>query len=207
MSKKSSGSSNQEAMMARAAEAERQNKIRSGTAEIDKVFGDQFNDDFFTGRRKAFTEYHAPQLEDQFGDAKKQLTFALSRSGLLDSTVRADKEATLQKEYDNNSRAISDKALAYENQSRGDVEASRADLINMLNSTGDVEGAVSGALSRARTLSAPDAFSPLGPMFANFTAGLAQQAALERAASLSGGAVKPTFNTGLFANTGSVKVT
>jgi hypothetical protein len=208
MAKKSSGgSSGQEAAMARQAEADRQDKIRKGTRKVDQIFGDQFTDDFFTGRQNAFNEYAAPQLEDQFGDAKRQLTFALARNGTLDSTIRATKEADLQKEYDNNARAVSDKALAYGNEARGNVESSRADLIKMLNSTGDVQGSVNSALSRANTLSAPDAFSPLGPMFANFTAGLAQQAALERASHYSGGAVKPYFNTGLFANTGSVKVT
>lgn len=193
--------------MARQAEAERQAKIRSGTAEIDKIFGDQFNDDFFKGRQDAFTDYAKPQLDDQFGEAKKQLTFALARKGTLDSTMRGQKEADLQKEYDNNARAVADRALAYGSEARGNVESSRADLIKMLNSTGDVEGSVNSALSRANSLSAPDAFSPLGPLFANFSAGLAQQAALERAAAYSGGAIRPTFNTGLFANTGSVKVT
>lgn len=208
MSKKSGGSnSNNEAAMAREAEQRRQAAIRGGTKEIDRIFGDQFNDDFFTGRQNAFTEYYAPQLDNQFSDARKQLTYSLARSGTLDSSMRAEKEAELQKEYDDNSRAISDKALAYSNETRGNVEASRADLVNMLNSTGDVRGSVNSALSRANTLSAPDAFSSLGPMFANFTAGLAHQAALERASTLSGGAIKPMFNTGLFGNSGSVKVT
>jgi hypothetical protein len=35
-------------------------------------------------------------------------------------------------------------------------------------------------------------------MFGTFTNVLGKQAGLERAAALSGGAIRPTFNTGLF---------
>lgn len=205
MAKKGSSGGN-EAAIARQQEQERQATIRSGTAEIDRIFGDQFTDDFYKKRTDAYVDYAKPQLDDQFGDAKKQLTYALARAGTLNSTMRADKEADLQKEYDNNNRSISDKAVAYSNDARTNVEASRADLIKMLNASGDATGAANSAISRASTLSAPDAYSPLGPMFSNFSAALAQQAALERASAYSGGAVRPTYNTGLFANTGSVKV-
>src|SRR5690606_5896761 len=162
-------------------EAKRQKDIRQGTQRIDKIFGDQFTDDFFTGRQDAFTNYARPQLDDQFADARKKLTFALARSGTLDSTMRADKEAELQKLYDDSARNISDTALTQSNQARSDIEASRADLIKMLNSTGDVQGTVNSALTRAQALATPAAHSPLGPLFANFTAGLAQQNAINTA--------------------------
>lgn len=205
--KKGGSSGGNEAAIARMQEQERQDRVRGGTAEINRIFGDQFTDDFYKKRTDAFIDYSKPQLDDQFGDARKQLTYALARSGNLESSTRAEKEADLQKEYDNNDRAITDKAVAYGNETRNNVEAARADLIKMLNTSGDASGAANSAISRASTLSAPDAFSPLGPMFSNFSAALAQQAALERGAAYSGGAIKPTYNTGLFANTGSVKVT
>src|SRR6478736_3044441 len=50
-----------------------------------------FGDDFFNDRREAYMNYATPQLEDQYGDAQKQLTFALARGGLLDSSVRGEK--------------------------------------------------------------------------------------------------------------------
>lgn len=207
MGKKGGGDeANAEAAQARADEQARQDKIRAGTGRIDDIFKTNFTDDFYKGQSKAFSDYATPQLETQLADARKQLTFALDRSHLLDSSVRADKTADLEREAGTQRQAIADQALGYENQSKSNVEASKADLINTLNSTGDAEGAANNALSRAQTLSAPTPFSPLSGLFSTFTGALGTQAAAERAQYYSGGAVKAPFNTGLFAPSGSVKV-
>ncbi len=200
---KKGGSSNNDAMMARADEAARQAKVRAGTSEIDRIFGANFTDDFYKKRQDAFVDYAKPQLNDQFGDARKQLTFALARNGTLDSSVRAEKEGELQKEFDKNNRSVQDQALSFGNEARTSIEGARTDLIKTLNATGDAEGAASGALTRASALSAPQAFSPLAPLFANFTAGLGQQARLEQSAAFGGPA--PRFNTGIFANSNAVR--
>lgn len=167
-----------------------------------------FTEDFYKGREKAYSDFATPQLEDQQAEARKQLTFALDRSHLLNSSARADQEATLGKIAGTAKQGIADTALATGNQARTAVEGARSDLINTLNTTGDVQGSVSNALSRATALSAPTQFSPLGSMFSNFTSALGTQAAAEKANYYSGGMVKPTFDTGLFAPSGSsVRVT
>jgi hypothetical protein len=168
-----------------------------------------FNDEFFSNRRKAYVDYATPQLEDQYAEAKKQLTYSLARSGLLDSSVRADKSADLQKRYDLNKQQIGDQALSYENEARNSVEGARSDLISMLNATGDAEGAASSAIARSAALSQPQAFSPLTQLFADFTSGLGTQAAIEKAnaqAATYGLPQSGRYNTGLFGNTKSVKV-
>lgn len=169
-----------------------------------------FNDDYFDKQKQSFLDYATPQLEDQYGEAQKQLTYSLARSGLLDSSVRADKTAELQKKYDLNKQQIADQALSYSTDARNNVEKARSDLITMLNATGDAEGAANSALARSQALSQPQAFSPLTQLFADFTSGLGQQAAIERANSLSaqygGGQTYGRYNTGLFGNTKSVSV-
>lgn len=195
------------AAQARQAEQERQAKIREGTARIDDLFRTNFTDDFFKKRQDAYTEFATPQLETQLADARKQLIFSLDRSKLLDSSVRASKEAELEREAGTQRQAIADKALATGNEARDAVESSRADLIKMLNSTGDVEGAVNSSLTRSAALSQPQQFSSLAPLFSNFTSALGTQAAAERAQYYSNGVVKAPFNTGLFAPSSSVKVT
>lgn len=190
-----------EAAAMRRDEQERQRKIREGTGRIDDIFG-QFNDDFFSGRRQAFLDYATPQLEDQYGDAQKQLTFALARGGLLDSSVRGQKAGELQKEYDLTKQQVADQALASETDARNAVEDSRANLVAMLNSTGDAQGAANMAINRASALSKPVPFSPLVGLFSSFTQGLGQQAALERANYYSGGQTGARYNTGLFAPRG-----
>lgn len=207
MGKKSSGSGDV-AAQARADEQARQQRVREGTARIDDIFAKEFTDDFYKGRLDAFSNYAMPQLDDQFGDARKQLTFDLARSGNLQSSTRASKEGDLNTLYDTNKRGVLDQALGEEGKARNAVEGARGELMTMLNSTGDAEGAASSAIHRATALSQPAAFSPLSQMFANFTSALGTQAAAERAQAYSGGAYKAPYNTGLFAPSSSaVKVT
>ena len=186
----------------------------SQAAGSGQLFGDLqrtggFNDAFFDGRRKAYIDYAQPQLQDQYGKANEELTFALARGGNLDSSVRGEKASELQKKFDLGAQEIADKGLSYSTQTRNSVEDARSSLISQLNATGDAQGAASAAMARASALSQPQAFSPVTDLFANFTAGLGQQAALERASFYSGGMTPgPKYNTGLFApSSNAVKVT
>jgi hypothetical protein len=195
-----------EAKQARKDEQERQARIREGTASINKTFDSQFNDDFFNGRRDAFMNYATPQLEDQYGKASKELTFALARGGNLDSSARGQKLGELQKLYDVNKQKVADDALSSSTQARTAVEDARGNLIATLNATGDAQGAANSALTRASVLSQPTAYSPLGQLFTDFTSSLGIQAAQERAAAASGGSYSPRYDTGLFGNAGRVTV-
>lgn len=201
------GGSNREAAAARADEAARQQRIREGTKSIDDTFSSNFNDDFYAGRRQSYLDYANPQLDKQYEDATKQLTYALARGGTMNSSIRAQKFGELQQLYDRNKQQVTDQALGYENSARTGAEDARANLIATLNATGDAEGAANSALTRAATLSKPETYSPLANLFADFTSGLGVQAAQERAEALSGGSYKPRYNTGLFGTTGTVKVT
>ncbi len=190
------GGGNEAAKM-RQDEQERQQRIRQGTSRIDNIFG-QFDDNFFADRRNAFLDFATPQLEDQYSDAQKELTFALTRGGLLDSSVRGQQAGKLQTQYDLNKQQVADQALASETDARNATEDARANLIAMLNSTGDAQGAANMAVNRASALSQPTPFSPLTNLFSSFTQGLGTQAALERANFYSGGQTGGRYNTGLF---------
>lgn len=204
MAKKSTGGSDWAARQAAQDEQNRQNNIRSGTANINQTFDSQFNDDFYTKRRQSFLDYANPQLEDQYADTRKQLTYWLDGRGLLDSSIRADKEAELQKKYDLNRRSIADQALDFENTTRNNVSEARAGLVRDLTATGDASGAQQAAVNRATALSASPTFSPLASLFSDFTGALATQANLERGEAYSGGMIKPAYNTGLFTPKNSV---
>src|SRR5687768_6183488 len=161
-----------EAERARREEQQRQKRIREGTTRVNSIFDSQFNPGYFEGRQQAYIDYANPQLEQQRDSAQKELTFALARSGLLDSSVRGQKAGELQQKYDLNKQQIADQALSYSGEAKSAVEDARAGLINTLNATGDAEGAASSAINRASALSKPAAFSPLSQLFADFTAGL-----------------------------------
>jgi len=187
---------------ARADEQQRQGKIREGTTRVNSIFDGQFTPDYFDKQQQNFLDYATPQLEQQYGDASKELTFALTRAGLLDSSARAEKEAELQKTYDLNKQQIADQALSYKTKAQGNIEDARSGLISTLNSTGDAEGAANSAITRASALSEPAAYSPLADLFGTFTAGLGTQAALEKANAFAGTGAGGTqigrYNTGLF---------
>ena len=200
------GGDNGEAKRARKDEEARQARIRSGTARIDRVFDKQFTPDFYTGQEAAYKDYALPQLDKQHTEAGEQLGFDLARRGVLNSSMRADKEADLGQLYDLNRQNVTDKAREFGTKARSSVEDARNDLILTLQSTADASGAAKGALSRASALSRPPAYSPLEDAFLSFTQGLSTQAGLERAAA-AGSPYKPRYNTGLFGGSGSVKVT
>jgi len=193
-----------EAAAARADEYARQEAVRAGTSRINDIFG-QFGDDFFDQRKQAYVDYAQPQLQQQYNDAQRELTYALARGGLLDSSVRGAKMAELQQRNDLLAQQIGDQALAAANQDRNAVEDSRANLIATLNATGDATGVANQALTRASVLSKPQAYSPLTNLFADFTSALGTQGALERANAYSGGMTGLRYNTGLFTpNAGAV---
>lgn len=194
-----------EAAAMRADEHARQKRIREGTQRVNSIFDRQFNDGFYNKQRDAYVNYATPQLDDQRGEANKQLIFAMDRGGQLDGSARASLAGALQKKYDLQRQKIQDDALGYATQARTNTEDARSNLIATLNATGDATGAAKSALARASALSQPAAYSPLSSMFADFTSTLGTQAAAERAYAHGGPA--PTYTTGWFGpKTGSVAV-
>lgn len=173
-----------------------------GGPEREQLFSEKRDgfatDDFFARNRQSFMDYALPQLDKQFGNASNELSFDLARSGLLNSSTRGSQTGKLQELYDQNMQQVTNEALSREQQQRNAVEDSRANLISLLQTTGDAQGATNQALSRASILSQPQPFSPIGQMFGDFTAGLGTQAAMERAGSVSAGRYQPRYNTGLF---------
>jgi hypothetical protein len=198
------GGSDKQAEQARADEQARQERIRQGTSQINDTFNSQFNDDFFGRRQQGYLDYATPQLQDQFGKAKEQLTYALARGGNTDSSLAAQKQAELQQAYDLNRQQVADQALSYGTQARNSVEDARSGLVQMLNASGDAQGAATAAITRAQALSQPQQYSPLGQLFGQFTSGLGAQAAAEKSAYISG--TSPTYNTGLFTPKNAISV-
>lgn len=200
------GASNKAANQAAADEQARQARIRQGTVDINKTFT-QFDEPFFTKQRDNYLGFALPQLDDQYGEAQKQLTFALARDGNTYSSAAAEQRAKLQKTYDQNKLTIADQGQNYANQARSNVEDARGNLIASLNATGDATQAANSAVARSAALAQPQGYSALGDLFGSFGTAFATQAANERAAAISNGAYKPSYNTGLFGGRGAVKNT
>lgn len=152
-------------------EAKRRANITTGTSSIDAALA-PFNDDYFNSRSAAYTQNALPQLDQQFTDAQKQLTYALSRGGLLQSSVAADKQRALNAERAKYERDISNAAAGFANEGRTNLERTRSSLISQLGATEDPAQAASAAAREAGLLSAPPSFDALGNFVFNTATGL-----------------------------------
>jgi len=173
------GGSDKAAKQARQAEEARQGRINQGMGYINDAFS-KFNDDFYTGRMQAYSDYQTPQLQKQFDDAKKELTIALARTGNSQSSLANQKFAELKDLFDSASQDISARASDFASTERSSVEQARSELINQLNASGNDQLAAQSAQTRAALLGQGQSFDTLGQIFANITDGLATQADLER---------------------------
>lgn len=158
---------------ARRKEEERQARIKDGSASIDQSFS-QFDDGFFDTFRQNFMNYYQPQLDNKFVDANDQLTFALARSGTLNSTAAADKRGDLRMAYDDARASILSDANAQTDGLRGQIAKEKSGLLAQLNATGDSQRAASEATARSTNLfKTQPSYNPLGDIFAGITSGYA----------------------------------
>lgn len=192
-----------EAKAARDAEVKRQGEITKGTKSINDNFA-QFNDAFYTGRKADYLGYYQPQLDDQFGDATKNLTFNLARNGTLKSTMAADETAKLTKKYDLQKGSLVSNAEADGAALKSGIGQQKTSLISQLNATGDATAASDAALGRTQELfNTRPAFNPLGDLFAG-----AGDAVTNYAANANNQTLYSKYfgSVGTGSNTGSSKV-
>jgi hypothetical protein len=166
------GGADQAAQQARFDESARQQRIATATAGINSDF-QQFNDAFYNNRANAYSAYATPQLEKQYADARDELTYALSRGGLLNSTEAGRRQADLRTQYDRQRQAIVDQGMTLANQTRGDVENTRSSLISQAGTAADPGSIAATASDRVGVLTANPTFSPLAQLFSNVSGSLA----------------------------------
>lgn len=178
------------AEIARQQQLEREGRIREGRTKIDETFA-PFNDDYFGGIQTDYTDYYKPQLEDQYEQARRQLILNLSKSGNGQSTAGARALGGLSETYGKNQGLIADRSEQARNDLRARVEAARQDLYGQNASSADPSSVASAAVAQAGNLRAPQAYSPLGDVFASLLNNSANVVAAEAAGH-------PGFRTGLF---------
>ena len=157
---------------AREREARRQAALAQGMRAIDQSFAG-FTDDFYDQRKQAYIDYAMPQLNRQHGTATEDLTYALARSGLLESSVAARKQGDLAEQFQMQRQGIVDEGARLANQARQDVAQARSSVVSDLYATENPAAAAAAAQARARIATAQPTFSPLGMLFQNVTSGLA----------------------------------
>lgn len=133
----------------------------------------QFTDDFFTGLERNYLDYYLPQFTRQAEDADRGLRINLGRTGNLSSSYGAREMARLAEDKEMNRRRIIDESIKYGSDQRKGLEDTRGNLIGQLESGAGIENVAGQAAAQARAMTAPPAFSPLGDLFKNYTAAVA----------------------------------
>lgn len=154
---------------ARQEEMARQQRIKTGTDRINKVFG-KFDDSFYNSQAKAYEGYALPEVERQFKRAGRESTFALADRGQLRSSTRDSMAATLDVEKQKRQREVVDTALGRANDLRGNVEDQRSRLVSQLVASGDPSNATQSAIASAAQFERPSVTRPLGQFFADWSA-------------------------------------
>lgn len=131
-----------------------------------------FTDAFFDKRATAYQDFALPQVQQQYGDQQKALTFALARGGNLRSSLSSDKNAELDKDFTLQKQAVIDTGRDYANQGKSDMAAQKASAVSMLQATADPDAAYNVAQTSANQLSAMPAFTPLTGVVKNVASGL-----------------------------------
>lgn len=167
------------AKKAKRAEEARQARIEQGQNNIDLAF-EGFDNDYFRNYRGDFEGYYLPQLDKQYGNAKKQLTFNLARNGNLEASAGADAYGDAEERYLDARTDVANKALDSVNAFRGRLEDQKSNLYALNASSADPAMAVARSASAASLLSQPPGYGPLSDVFASLLNSGAQTVAAER---------------------------
>lgn len=175
---------------ARKREEERQKRVKEGATAIENEFS-QFDDPFFDTRRQAQMDYERPQIDDQYKDALGELAFALSRSGLRNSSVGATRRAKGAKDYNFQLQESAARGERSASDARSAINKAKQELLTNNMAIADPTAAANAAISAAEANTALPKYEPLMDLFADLTEGLATQADLERRG-------KSRYQSGLF---------
>ena len=196
------GGASQIANSQRADEVARQNRIHSGMGQIASAFSG-FDKKFYDKRASDYSAYAMPEVNRQAGLEHKDLIYALSRTGNLDSSAAIDKNADLTAEENKQRLGVANAGLDSANQLRSQVENTRGNVVAELNATGDDSASSASALRQVQSLNQPAGFSPIGNLFANFAnsvAGIGSRAGNGYSGFFGGGG--GGMSPGLFAGGG-----
>jgi hypothetical protein len=165
-----------QAREARAREEARQQRITAGRGQIDKAFTQisDPNDTFYKRYGQAISDYYQPQLQKQYSDANKELTYRLADAGTLRSSAASEATADLSQQNDLNVANMNSKIDSAKADLRNRVASEKNTAINQLYATEDPEMALTTALNGVKqiNLAQPD-LSPLANVFNVATVGAA----------------------------------
>ena len=163
----------QQAADAEAKEAQRQQRLNTGTQQINDILSSgNFDQPFYDKYTNAILNYQMPQLQDQYTQAQSKLTYDLARAGTLNSTAAGYAQGLLDKQNLNEQASISAAADQQTAALRSQILGEKQSAINQLYSTEDPSVAANTATGMVQqsAISQPN-LNPLGAIFTPLAVG------------------------------------
>lgn len=164
-----------EAAQARQMEDFRQQQIKTGRDQINQNFSGLLNNPAFTARYgQAVRDYQKPQIDQQYANANKELTYRLADAGTTRSSGAADATSNLVAQKDMNYANMNRAADNAEASLLNRVNSEKNTAINQLYATNDPNQALTTALNSIGSVQVaqPD-LQPLANIFNIGTIGAA----------------------------------
>jgi hypothetical protein len=152
-------------------------------------------DEFYNKFKQGILDYYMPQVTDQYGDAKNELTYRLARAGTLRSSAATGEVADLAKQNTLNEAKVRSQADTAAADLKSRVASERAKAESQLYATENPEVAANQATAAIRNITAetPE-LSPLGQIFniaaiggANYLKGAMNQSGINKVRQATGG--------------------
>lgn len=144
----------------------RQNDVKKGKENIDGNFK-QFDDPYYQGYEKTYTDNYVPQLDKQYNSSVGKMIAALAERGMDRSSVGAAAQGDIYGDYTNAKTSIASDARSAADTLRSNVENTKSNLYAMNSASADPAAANTMALGQSKSLVAPPQYSPLGDVFAS----------------------------------------
>lgn len=165
---------------------QRENLIGLGDFMISDSFGNTFNDEYYNNYKQSSLDYYMPQLQNQYSDARENVTFDLARKGALDSSVAGDTFGDLTKRFEQEQGNVTNKVQDMVQRARTVADEARNSLQQYNQSVANpqqVNQQITQTVDRVQA-QAPEP-TPMGQVFADYLT-----APLTTAAQVGGAAAK-----------------
>lgn len=148
----------------RALENERIQRSANARGAVSGAFSG-FGDDYYKGIEQAYKDYQMPMFTEQAAAARRALPASVATTR---SSAYQRRAGQLETDIQRAQADIGRNAVEAANQRRGEVDNARQSLFALADETGDASTAAAESAARARSLSSPVSFSPIGDLFGKY---------------------------------------
>lgn len=152
------------AQVARDEATAREARVNEGKGKIDSAFN-VFDPAYFSKFNQSYLDAYNPQVDEQFGDARKTLKYDLARKGVTNSTPGQTRFGKLADAYTDRRREIAGNADTAANDLRSKIDAQKGALYDQNVAAADPSLSAVRAASAAGALQTPASYSPLADLF------------------------------------------